>query len=139
MIDYGYKIDRIADYWIESIIEQTPISAQVPKQERLEVKEALKAKAVEDIKNEICDLLTEEEKKRILSKAKRETFQSVLVDGLIVAFFVGLLVNQITNIFDLVTQNNAVAIAVFIGILFFILFLIIQLRVIRHIFWGKGE
>lgn len=133
------KIDQVVDCWIDYLIKEDAINSQVSDHERKEVKNSLREKALDDIKKEVKAILTEDEKKRILAVAKVKAFISLLIDGLIVAFVVGLLVNQFTNIIDLFTHDIVWRIIIVIIGLLLLIFIVIQVRIVGHIFQKEGK
>lgn len=104
----GKTLEKLISYRAEGVVNSAEFSGDYTEDVRTEVINALSKEWRCDIKNEIIQELTEEEKSAIDAKIKAhktqkdiESLKTLVLEGIFLAFVVGILVNQAT---DLITH-----------------------------------
>ena len=99
----GAKLDTLIDNYAKS--KQNAFTKDTSDEEREELIQAVKKQLAQDIRNEIKAEVTEEavkdaqviiEKNSLLARINE--YKKLSIDGLLIAFFVGMLVNQSTDL-----------------------------------------
>lgn len=124
----GAQLNKCIEERIKFIIGQYKEDPEYSENDITEVTEALKRKWIAEIKQECLEECTEEEKKqmkesidderkRYSTKKAIEDMCSLITEGIILAFAVGLLVNQVTDLISYLKGEMACMITVIISVL----------------------
>ena len=101
----GKKLDELISKQVEAIFASFPTSNQYTEETRTEAMDALAQKWKQKVRQEVIDELTADEKAKIdtevkahKNKAEIENLWTLVRESLFLAFIVGILVNQATDL-----------------------------------------
>lgn len=103
-------LDKIASLYVESQLKNEIISGELDRDQVTKaVEEDLKKKVYEEIKSETLESLISEanetvNRNNMLSRIKE--YRRILILGIVMAFLIGMSVNQFTNLIDRGTNNS---------------------------------
>ncbi len=108
MSDY---LNQVVSYFVDNKGEDTSGNASEGEREQF-VREAAKQNIIDRIYKEIYDAVEEDafqaaekKSKEVSIRRKMNEARTLIIQGFVVAFFVGLAVNQLTEIFQMIKQD----------------------------------
>ena len=103
-------LDEIAALYVKSQLKDKRVSGKRDRKEvEKAVEERLKNKVYEEIKSEILEGLISEANKTVNRNnmiTRIKECRKILVSGIVMAFFIGMSVNQFTKLVDSATNNS---------------------------------
>lgn len=103
-------LDKIAAFYVQSQLKDESVSGEFDRNEVVKaVEEDLKNKVYEEIKSETLEGLISEANKTVNKNnmiTRIKECRKILISGIVMAFFLGMSVNQFTNLIDRAIGNS---------------------------------